>query len=142
MSSSPGCSSMPSIDINDLKRRIRARASPAVLPITAWLIIDADDWLIEQPCPGDQEIVVVTGETLDEPQIGREHLLLVVERAQRFGTQTFSVPGMEVFVTDQAEPTLSSIFVSPGPASSEHQGAIVMLQSSAAFRDDIEVSIV
>src|SRR5581483_10332096 len=39
------------IDIIALKARVRARASSTVLPFTAADIIDADDWLIEQPCP-------------------------------------------------------------------------------------------
>jgi hypothetical protein len=38
-----------SIDIIPLKRFTTARTSGSVLPITAWLIIDADDCEIEQP---------------------------------------------------------------------------------------------
>ncbi len=34
-----------------LNARDRARTSSRVLPLTAEDIIDADDWLIEQPCP-------------------------------------------------------------------------------------------
>ena len=34
-----------------LNARIRPRASAAVRPLTAADIIDADDWLIEQPWP-------------------------------------------------------------------------------------------
>ena len=34
-----------------LNARVIACASATVLPLTAVDIIDADDWLIEQPCP-------------------------------------------------------------------------------------------
>src|SRR5690606_2850418 len=51
-SASPFASaSSPGIDIRPLKRLTSARTSATVLPFTAWLIIDADDWEIEQPCP-------------------------------------------------------------------------------------------
>ena len=39
------------IDIIALNARVTARASPTLLPFTAADIIDADDWLIEQPWP-------------------------------------------------------------------------------------------
>ncbi len=39
------------IDIMALKARMRSRASATVRPLTAAVIIDADDWLIEQPWP-------------------------------------------------------------------------------------------
>jgi hypothetical protein len=37
--------------IIDLKARTTSRASATLLPFTAWLIMDAELWLIEQPCP-------------------------------------------------------------------------------------------
>ena len=39
------------IDIIALNARVRSRTSSTVLPFTAADIIDADDWLIEQPWP-------------------------------------------------------------------------------------------
>ena len=39
------------MDIIPLKARNRARASSVDLPLTAADIIDAELWLIEQPCP-------------------------------------------------------------------------------------------
>ena len=51
-SPSPGPSRRCSwIDIIDLNVRMVARVSARLLPLTAVDIIDADDWLIEQPCP-------------------------------------------------------------------------------------------
>ena len=51
-SPSPGPSRRCSwIDIIDLNLRIVARVSARLLPLTAVDIIDADDWLIEQPWP-------------------------------------------------------------------------------------------
>jgi len=56
MSSPAGPSLSPSpssrlswIDIMPLKARMSARASSTLLPFTAADIIEADDWLIEQP---------------------------------------------------------------------------------------------
>ena len=50
--SAPSPSSAGSwIDIIALNARVRARASSTVLPLTAADIIEADDWLIEQPWP-------------------------------------------------------------------------------------------
>jgi hypothetical protein len=39
------------IVISALNARVSARTSSTVLPFTAADIIEADDWLIEQPCP-------------------------------------------------------------------------------------------
>src|SRR3546814_9115495 len=52
VSSSPSPSSDCSwIDIIPLKDRVSSSTSAIVLPFTADDIIDADDWLMEQPCP-------------------------------------------------------------------------------------------
>ena len=39
-----------------LKVRIRSRTSATGLPLTAADISEADDWLIEQPGPGDLDV--------------------------------------------------------------------------------------
>src|SRR3546814_1222707 len=52
VSSSPSLSSDCSwIDIMPLNARVSCSTSAIVLPFTADDIIDADDWLMEQPCP-------------------------------------------------------------------------------------------
>ena len=92
ISSSPGCSSTPSIDIIVLNRRSNPCTSATGLPITAWLIIDADDWLIEQP--SCENLVLVS----HMPLVSLLSALWVGEPRSRPGFRVGSVAAFDVDV--------------------------------------------
>ena len=59
--------------------------------------------VVDQAGSAHQQVVVVTGETFKKPQQLGVVFLGVVVAGEFFGPQAFDVPGVEVFVADEAQ---------------------------------------
>ncbi len=92
---------------------------------------------VHETRPGNDQIVVVTGETFHHPKIRCQDFLLVIEGAEGDGTQALAVPGVEQFMADEAIPAATPIFILPAPAAGQHQSAVLVLKTTPRFGDDI-----
>ena len=84
-----------------LNALVRSRTWARVLPLTAADIIEADDWLIEQPWPPMRMSLTVSSVDVDV-----DHDLVAAERVEPLGPggrgrfQLAAVPGAAVVVED------------------------------------------
>ena len=81
---------------------------------------------------GGHHVAVVFGEAFVDPEQVVLHGFLVVGREQVGGAAVFAVPGVEVFVREQARESFESVVVDQCPLVGAVVGALVMLEAVVA----------
>ena len=95
---------------------------------------------------GGHHVAVVFGETFVDPEQVVLHRFLVVGREETGGAAMFAVPGMEVFVREQACEGFEGVVVDQCPLVGAVVGALMMLEAvvagSVAEREEEVVTLV
>ena len=92
-------------------------------------------------CPARRDhdqLAVVAGEPLGDPQAAGLRRVLVIKRAQLDGPEPLDIEGMEILMADEGKPAKVPGGVGRPGRSGGEQGRVLVLEASAAPAKDVQ----